>query len=458
MLRRDLLGSIGLGSALMAATALPAIATAPNPSAAGTHPTVGGLDLSQLEVIDVHVHQPADMDDVQMDETWNADFVEALLPAEGTPGREPRRQELLVEFRQHFSRAPCQIGLRNYVARKYGVPATEQGLSSAAAPHVGKDYSAYYGKVLDREKVPSILLQSDGTEPTRPKSLVPDDRFVWKFSISPLLQPAWAKAHNIVNIDGFETALHRVLDQAKANGARGIKMLIGYYRPLAYQIVSRERAEQDLKRVLAAPAAPVVKVDVGNPVFDDPELQRALNSYQDYLLRSIYTKAGQIGVPIVIHTAVALHPGLQFEFNDPTGMYHVFQDEHIRRAKTNFVLIHTGYPYHHRVAAMLSQFPNVYTDLSFFSNYPGVLEETLRVFLAIAPSEKIMHGSDSNTAERVAYCAYNLRLVLSKVLNDYRTSYGWTDSDVEVMARDVMSENARRVYNIKNNSYLSQAD
>lgn len=60
-----------------------------------------------------------------------------------------------------------------------------------------------------------------------------------------------------------------------------------------------------------------------------------------------------------------------------------------------------------------------------------------------------MHGSDGNTPETTGYCAYNLRIVLAKVLNDYRTSYGWTDSDCELMARNVMSLNARRVYNIK---------
>ena len=448
MLRRELLGSIGLGSALIAAGSSPSsgkVATSPY---AGIPTKVGSIDLSDLEVIDVHVHQPSDIDDVQADELWNIDFVDALLPPEGTPGREARREKLLGEFRQHFYRVPRQIGMRNYVARVYGVPPTVEGLASVAAPHVGKDYSAYYGAVMDREKVATILLQSDDIEPTRPKSLVPDNRFVWKFSIAPLLQPAWAKGKHIHDIEAFESELHRVIDEAKASGARGIKMLIAYYRPLAYEPVSRAQAESDLKRVLAAPPASIGNAGCRNPVYADPELRRALKSYQDYLVKSIYVKAGRTGIPIVIHTAVALHPGLRLEYNDPSGMYAVFQDDDIRQAGTQFVLIHTGYPFHHQVAAFLSQFPNVYTDLSFFSNFPGVLEETLRVFLGIAPSEKIMHGSDSNTPETVGYCAYNLRIVLAKVLNDYRTSYGWTDGDCESMARNIMSRNARRVYDI----------
>jgi hypothetical protein len=32
---------------------------------------------------------------------------------------------------------------------------------------------------------------------------------------------------------------------------------------------------------------------------------------------------------------------------------------------------------------------------SFYSKYPGVLEEVYRALLALAPSEKILHGSDA---------------------------------------------------------------
>jgi hypothetical protein len=57
------------------------------------------------------------------------------------------------------------------------------------------------------------------------------------------------------------------------------------------------------------------------------------------------------------------------------------------RAGTRFVLIHTGYPSHQVVAAMIGQFSNVYTDVSFYSKYPGVLEEVYRALLALAPSD-----------------------------------------------------------------------
>jgi predicted TIM-barrel fold metal-dependent hydrolase len=163
----------------------------------------------------------------------------------------------------------------------------------------------------------------------------------------------------------------------------------------------------------------------------------------------MYIRAGELDMRVVIHTAVALHPALRFDWNDIRGLYPTFQDDDIKRAETKFVLIHTGYPHHHHVAAFISQFPNVYTDVSFYAKFPGVLEETLRAFIGLAPSEQTMHGSDSNAVpEEIGYCADNMRRVLAKVLNDYRGHYGWTDRDCEKIARNVMSENAKRVYKI----------
>ncbi len=130
-------------------------------------------------------------------------------------------------------------------------------------------------------------------------------------------------------------------------------------------------------------------------------------------------------------------------------MYHTFQNDDVKRAYTEFVLIHTGYPYHHHVAALLSQFPNVYTDVSFYAKFPGTLEETMKAFLSLAPSEKVMHGSDSNNVpEEIGYCADNSRRVLGKLLNEFQSYYGWTEKDCRIAAENVLSGNARRIYRI----------
>jgi predicted TIM-barrel fold metal-dependent hydrolase len=164
----------------------------------------------------------------------------------------------------------------------------------------------------------------------------------------------------------------------------------------------------------------------------------------------MFVKAGSLDRPIVIHTAVALHPALRPQLNDPRGMSSILADADVVRAGTRFLFIHTGYPSHDAMAAMASQFPSVSVDLSFFSHFPGVLEETLRTLLAIVPPHKIMHGSDSGSVpEDPAYCAHNLRVALARLLNDYRSSYGWSESDCSKIATAVMNENARRFFRIR---------
>ena len=448
MFRRNFLRSLSLGGAFGFLAGRNAHASEP------VEPTrqdvsVGSVDLSEMEIIDVHVHQPAEMTLSESHAKWNGSFVNALLPVYDYPGKEELRERLSVAFKEHLYRIPRQVGIEAYMARTYGVKASPEGVDSIQAKHMGGDYTAYIRSIMDREKISAILLQSADVEPVRPKSLVPNDRFAWSFYTNNLIQPDWAKEKGAQQIGDVTEAIDRVLEAAKSNGCVGLKISAAYYRPLGIQKVSTSQADRDLKVLLANEPA-----TYGGhhriPLYDDPELGRAFRSYQDFLLRHMYVKAGELGLRIIIHSAVALHPALRFDNNSPLELWHVFQDDDIKRVETQFVIIHSAYPYHHHLAALLSEFPNVYADVSFYSNFPGTLEEVLRAFLGLAPSEKIMHGSDSaSVPEGMGYCADNMRRVLAKVLNDYRTHYGWTEKDCEKMARNVLSDNAKRIYGIE---------
>ena len=409
MFRRNFLRSLSLGGAFGFLAGRNAHASEP------VEPTrqdvsVGSVDLSEMEIIDVHVHQPAEMTLSESHAKWNGSFVNALLPVYDYPGKEELRERLSVAFKEHLYRIPRQVGIEAYMARTYGVKASPEGVDSIQAKHMGGDYTAYIRSIMDREKISAILLQSADVEPVRPKSLVPNDRFAWSFYTNNLIQPDWAKEKGAQQIGDVTEAIDRVLEAAKSNGCVGLEISAAYYRPLGIQKVSTSQADRDLKVLLANEPA-----TYGGhhriPLYDDPELGRAFRSYQDFLLRHMYVKAGELGLRIIIHSA---------------------------------------YPYHHHLAALLSEFPNVYADVSFYSNFPGTLEEVLRAFLGLAPSEKIMHGSDSaSVPEGMGYCADNMRRVLAKVLNDYRTHYGWTEKDCEKMARNVLSDNAKRIYGIE---------
>ena len=63
--------------------------------------------------------------------------------------------------------------------------------------------------------------------------------------------------------------------------------------------------------------------------------------------------------------------------------------------KTNFVLLHGGWPYIGEITALL-QNPNVYTDFSeqTMNNYPREVSSTIRKWLEYEP-EKVLFATDA---------------------------------------------------------------
>ena len=73
---------------------------------------------------------------------WNGSFVDALLPAYDYPGKEEARAKLAVTFREHLYRLPREIGMKNYMARVYGVEPSLEGIDSIPARQKDGDYKA----------------------------------------------------------------------------------------------------------------------------------------------------------------------------------------------------------------------------------------------------------------------------------------------------------------------------
>ena len=456
MKRRNFITSVGAtGSALLVGasgvTQASEALDMPSPDAS----LVGSLDLSQIGVIDTHVHPPHPMTLSESYDKWNSSFVNSMLPSYEYEGKDALRLKLSEDFKKHLYNMPRQTGYYNYVARAYDVGPDISSFNQVVTEGIKSGFGQYVEKILDRENITGMVLQSQDLKPQRPESAVPDDRFAWSYPIVDFIQPEWATENGLGSLKEVSQKITDIMSECVTNGCVGFKSNVAYYRPLVVDPVDQATAIRAFNNMLKnppdqyknVPGRGVISMKVAD--YQEPELKTAFRSYQDYLLKHIFIKAGELKVPMIIHTAVGLHPALKFEYNSPLELPRVLLDDDILRAETQFVLIHTGYPYYQQVAAMLSQFPNLFTDLSFYSKFPGVIEETLRAFLALAPSEKVMHGSDSNNVpEEMGYCAWNTRHVLAKVLRDYKNNYGWTQRDCEKIANNVLHENARRVFKI----------
>jgi hypothetical protein len=228
------------------------------------------------------------------------------------------------------------------------------------------------------------------------------------------------------------------LERQKRNGAVAIKYEAAYLRKLDFDNPDEARARLTYARYVRGGESP-------------PGDYKAL---QDFLFFYIAREAGRLGLAVHLHCIEGAGGFYRQTGSNPLLLEYAFNDPGLR--KTNFVVVHGGYPFTKEMGSLLSK-PNVYADFSAqtFFTYPRELSETLRNWLEFYP-DKVLFGTDafsfgpevdwgevawlSNTTAREA-----LALALTGMMND-----GEIDR-VRAMelARMVLHDNAAKLYGLK---------
>jgi hypothetical protein len=228
------------------------------------------------------------------------------------------------------------------------------------------------------------------------------------------------------------------LARQKNNGAVAIKFEAAYLRKLDFDNPDEARARIVYARYVRGGEAPA-------------EGYKAL---QDFLFYYIAREAGRLGMAIHIHCISGAGGSYRQSGSNPLLLEAVFNDPALR--KTNFVVVHGGYPFTKEMASLMSK-PNVYADFSAqtFLTYPRELSEILRNWMESYP-DKILFGTDafsfgpevdwgevawlSNTTARQA-----LALALTGMMNDGEINR----EQAMKLARMVLRENAAKLYGLK---------
>lgn len=228
------------------------------------------------------------------------------------------------------------------------------------------------------------------------------------------------------------------LDRQKREGAIAVKFEVAYLRPIDFAKGPKSVAASVYARYVkgGAPAATEYK------------------QLQDFLFRYILREAGRLGLPVHMHISDGAGSYYDIRNANPDKFDTVFNDPELR--KTNFVIIHGGFPYTAVTATYLGK-PNVYADFSAmtFLLYPRALSKILRDWLEFFP-EKILFGTDalpfspavsweesgwlSATTGRQA-----LAIALTEMMNDGEIK---RERALE-LARMVLRENAIKLHNLK---------
>jgi predicted TIM-barrel fold metal-dependent hydrolase len=227
------------------------------------------------------------------------------------------------------------------------------------------------------------------------------------------------------------------LEAEKRDGAIAVKFEAAYLRKLDFEEADIVSARRVYSRYFRG----------GEPSAAD------YKTLQDFLFRYIAHESGRLGLAVHIHATDGAGAFYKQSGSNPLLLESVFNDQSLR--KTNFVIIHGGYPFTKETAAMISK-PNVYADFSAqtFLIYPRELSEVLRNWLEAYP-DKILFGTDafsfgpevdwpevawlSNTSARQA-----LALALTGMMNDHEI----THAQAVDLARMVLRDNAVKLYKL----------
>ena len=240
-------------------------------------------------------------------------------------------------------------------------------------------------------------------------------------------------------LEGYLTrVVTATLVRQRRQGALAVKFQAAYLRSLDFAVAS----ESDARRVYAR------YVRGGEPSATD------YKTLQDFLFRYIAREAGRLGLAVHIHTGGGCGSYFMLSGANPLLLDSALSDPTLRR--TNFVLIHGGYPFVREVQFLLEK-PNVYADFSAqtFLFPPRILSQTLRDWLTTMP-EKVLFGTDTFALvpavgwEDVGWLTTTrARQALARALTGMMQDGEITRERASELARMVMRANATRLYGLQ---------
>ncbi len=227
------------------------------------------------------------------------------------------------------------------------------------------------------------------------------------------------------------------LERHKRGGAIAVKFEAAYLRSLDFENPTKAEA---------------TRIYFGSRNVPVPDA--SYKKLQDYVFRYIAAECGRLGLAVHLHAAAGAGGYFHVGGANPMLLESVLNDPKLR--KTNFVMVHGGWPFTREVAALLSK-PNAYADFSeqTFMNYPRAVAQAIREWLEWAP-EKVLFATDAYpfseemSWEEAAWVGTTtgreaLGLALTEMMHDGEIT---RDRAVE-LARMVLRDNARKLYKLK---------
>jgi predicted TIM-barrel fold metal-dependent hydrolase len=243
--------------------------------------------------------------------------------------------------------------------------------------------------------------------------------------IEPLIEQARAATYAELE-DGFSA----LLEQACADDAIAIKSVIAYRTGLDVMETPRSEVESAYVRWREA---------------GFPETRELAKPVRDALLYRTAEIARRMERPMHIHCGGG-DPSVVLAYARPKDLF-PFLDAHRDQP---IVLIHSGWPWLEEGAYVASILPRVYLDTSINTAWASIImDQKLEAILGIAPTAKVMFGSDESTEPELAWIsAVMAREALERVLGAAAERRWMTAEDAVRVGRGVLATNCERLHGL----------
>jgi hypothetical protein len=322
--------------------------------------------------------------------------------------------------------------------------------------------TAYWDSILDKLNIETCLANRVALAP-----YLDPKRFHWVFFVDSFLFPLdnrdqtgknpdmgvyiplqekvlqrYMKQENLnglpADLGGYETFIRQTLADNQKMGGVAIKFEAAYFRSLYFSDPPREKAEAIYARYHAG----------GVPSNED------YRTFQDYVFRVLIDQAGKLNLSVHFHSAVGIGDYFSLRNGHPLNLENVVRDP--RYSKTNFVLIHGGYPYTLDMIWMTAA-KNVYTDSSLMGYYvyPSDLKNILKQWISLFP-DRMMFGSDAFPfndavgAEETFWLAVrSARTAVAAALAELVSEGAFSEEKALELAHMYLHDNAAKLYGAK---------
>ncbi len=236
------------------------------------------------------------------------------------------------------------------------------------------------------------------------------------------------------DFQSFEAQFREALRAAKQRGAVALKSIVAYRSGLAVQAVPASEARQTFHRLKTL-------------VEQQGRLRLAAKPLLDYCVGIALEEARRLELPVQFHSGFG-DPDIDLLTANPALLRPVLADS--RYAGVPIVLLHMGYPYVRESAFLTSIYPDVYVDLSLaLPLLRPVLPHLLQELLALAPSTKILYGSDAHSQPEMFWLgAQYARWALGNILADWLKDDTVEEHEAWEIAERICFRNALGLYRL----------